>query len=237
MIDVYYAGAFGNNLFQYAAGRIISKKNLYFLNKHKPGNFLETIDEDNQIKIFNNTLSVRGNKLDYENIFKHKGRIYLEGFYQCYENFRNYKDYIKKIYYFEKDKQLYDDSLIGVHIRLTDYTIQNHHLPMEYYIDCIKDSKKFPIIYTDDPHSDYIKELKGKINCEVRCNSEWQDFLELSSYKNILISQSSFSWWSAWLSNATKIYYPLTPKNYWRHNKDIDDANLIVTDEPRYILV
>jgi hypothetical protein len=71
----------------------------------------------------------------------------------------------------------------------------------------------------------------------VRSNSEWQDFVEIASYKTIAISQSSYSWWASWLSDAKTIYYPYTPKNYWQHRNDGDDINLVVTDENRFILV
>ena len=108
---------------------------------------------------------------------------------------------------------------------------------MDYYIDVVKQSKKIPVLYTDSPNSEYIKELSKILNCQVRSNSEWQDFVELASYKTIIMSQSSYSWWSAWLSDAHRVYYPYTSKRYWQHRNDGDDINFVVTDENRFILV
>lgn len=243
MIDVHYRGSsdvcsgFANHLFQYASARIISNHTGYFLNSNKPGNFDDLSPEDNRLAFNDNTLLVDKTVIDYEQVFNHNGRILLNGFFQDYENIRPYKDYIKKVYSFQKIPELYNDDFIAVHIRLGEYLRDDINLPMDYYIDIVKDSKKIPIIYTDGPNTEYIKDIREYLNCEVRYGSEWQDFVEISSYKTISISQSSYSWWAAWLSNAKTIYYPRTSKKYWQHRNDGDDINLVVSDENRFILV
>jgi len=245
MIHTHYRGqsdvcsGFANHLGQYAVGRIISKKTGYFLNSRKPGQFQDLIasEENNVIVKDGNPLIVDKTIVDYDRICNHDGQIYLHGFFQDYENFRPYKDYIKKFYHFPKVKELYNDELIAVHVRLGEYYRDNINLPMYYYSEVIRESNKIPVIYTDSPNSDYIKELSGIFRCQVKSNSEWQDFVEISSYKTIAMSQSSYSWWSAWLSDATTVYYPHTSKKYWQHRNDGDDINFVVTDENRFILV
>jgi hypothetical protein len=243
MINIHYRGSsevcsgFANHLGQYIVGRIISKKTGYFLNSHKPGNFEDIIEENNSLMTTDNILLVDKTIVDYEKVCQHKGGIYLSGFFQDYENFRPYKEYIKKVYSFPKNNDLYNDELIAVHVRLGEYLRDDFHLPMEYYIDVVKESKKVPILYTDSPNAEYIKELSTVLNCQVRSNSEWLDFVEIASYKTIAMSQSSYSWWSAWLSDAQTVYYPYTSKRYWQHRNDGDDINFVVTDENRFILV
>ena len=243
MIHTHYRGqseicsGFANHLGQYAVARIISQKTGYFLNSHKPGNFEDLIQENNSLILTNDPLLVDKTIVDYEEVCKHQGQIYLHGFFQDYVNFRPYKDYIKKFYYFPKINELYNDELIAVHVRLGEYLRDDFNLPIEYYIDVIKESKKSPVLYTDSPNSEYIKELSGVFNCQVKSNSEWQDFIEIASYKTIAMSQSSYSWWSAWLSDAQTVYYPYTSKRYWQHRNDVDDINFVVTDENRFILV
>ena len=245
MINLQYRGqsdinsGFGNHLFQYACCRILSKKTKYFLNAKKPGNFYESnLGENNNIIIQDNPIICSDIwQMDYDKLSKHKGMICIRGYYQVYENIKNYKEYVKKIYSFEKNGSLYDDDLIAVHIRLGEYYRDNNNLPVEYYIDVIKDSKKVPVIYTDEPNHSFISEIKDVFNCKVVSNSEWQDFVDIASYKHIAISQSSYSWWAAWLSDATRIYYPRTSKKYWQHRKDGNDIDVIVDDEDRYIYV
>lgn len=244
MIYTHYRGqsdvcsGFGNHMFQYAVSRILSKKTKYFLNAAKPGKFIELNEpEDNNIVYHDNVLVYDKWDVDYEQLAQHKGVLYMHGFFQSYQNIKNDKEYVKKMYSFEKNKSLYDDNLIAVHIRLGEYYRDDNHLPIEYYVDVVKDSGKLPIIYTDEPNHNYIEEIKSILNSKVVSNSEWQDFVDIASYKHIAISQSSYSWWSSWLSDATTIYYPRTPKRYWQHRKDGNDIDVIVDDEDRYIYV
>jgi hypothetical protein len=244
MIHTHYRGqsdicsGFGNHMFQYAVSRILSKQTKYFLNAVKPGKFLELNTlENNDIVYQDNPLIYDKSEVDYDELSKHRGLLYMYGFFQSYQNIKNDKEYVRRIYFFEKDKTLYDDNLISVHIRLGEYYRDDNHLPIEYYIDVIKDSKKIPVIYTNEPNNPLIDEIQKLFNCEVISNSEWEDFVSIASYKNIIISQSSYSWWAAWLSDASTIYYPRTSKRYWQHRNDGNDINLIVDDESRYIFV
>lgn len=247
MIELRYTGRFGNQMFQYAAARILSKEKKEYLyvqnNCDYPiakefENFdLNSSEQTYETKKEYNQITVGGFKLDYEQLINHDGKIFLYGYFQDYENFLPHKNYVKSLYSFQKKKEFYQDDLLAIHIRLGDYFDQGCSLDIDYYIDVIKTSKKLPVIYTDDIQSPYIKELKEKLDCPIVSNSCWEDFVELASYKHICISQSSYSWWAAWLSNAETIYYPLNSTNYWQHRGDGDDVNLIVVDENRYIFV
>lgn len=245
MIQIQYTGRFGNQLFQYAIGRIISKEKNYFLETNNSylvqdqelNKFQKNHNQENLSKTEKNPILVGGFKLDYDMIFNHDGKIILYGSFQDYRNLLPYKEFVKSLYRFDKKQNLYSDDLIGIHIRLTDYFESNNSLDIQYYLDIIKDSKKHPVIYTDDPNHQYIGEIKKHFNCDIISGDTWSDFVDLSSYKHICISQSSYSWWAAWLSDAEVIYYPISSKNYWQHRDDDNDANLIVTDENRYILV
>jgi hypothetical protein len=54
--------------------------------------------------------------------------------------------------------------------------------------------------------------------------------LLLLKANQILISQSTFSWWAAFLGNQNKVYVPLYASSTgypWKLNPDIDDIDLI----------
>jgi len=250
MIKLSYSGYFGNQMMQYAAARILSKTTKYFLDAHYPteGKFVDLNPlEDNNIRYESNELLLSDNvwSIDYDEVSKHRGCIHLCGYFQRYSNIKQYKKYVKNMYFFEKNKNLYNEDLIGVHIRLGEYYNYNNHLPKEYYINCITDSKKMAVIYTDQPTHPYIQDIKRSVDCQIfstdinwiesKSPTQWRDFVNISSHKHIIISQSSYSWWAAWLSNASTIYYPLSYKNYWSNNGN--DIDLVVDDEDRYIYV
>ena len=57
-------------------------------------------------------------------------------------------------------------------------------------------------------------------------------FKEITSFNKIIAAQGTFSFWASFLSNAEKIYWPITKigPNIVGHR----DVNLIVDDEQRY---
>ena len=56
-----------------------------------------------------------------------------------------------------------------------------------------------------------------------------QDFNTLLYSENIATSQSSFSWWAAFLGNHKKIIMPYkTTGGMWKINPEIDDIDLFI---------
>jgi hypothetical protein len=53
-----------------------------------------------------------------------------------------------------------------------------------------------------------------------------KDFYTLLNSENIAISQSSFSWWAAFLGEHKKIIFPITNEGMWKKNPDQDDIDL-----------
>jgi|TARA_B100000073_G_scaffold64767_1_gene47886 hypothetical protein len=250
MIKLSYGGYLANQMMQYAVARILSNKTKYFLDGVPPieGKFIDlNPPENNDIRYSNNEMMIGNDvwSIDYDSISKHKGLIHFYGYFQRYSNIKYHKEYVKNLYSFEKDKNLYDDNLIAVHIRLGEYCRHNNQLPKEYYVDCIRKSKKKAIIYTDQPTHPYVQEIESLVDCDISSSdktwvekkspTQWDDFVKMASHKHIIISQSTYSWWAAWLSDATTIYYPLSYKNYWSHNGN--DIDFTVDDEDRYIYV
>ena len=64
------------------------------------------------------------------------------------------------------------------------------------------------------------------------------DFKIMGSFNKVIMSQSTFSWWAAWLSDATEIFTPVPQPgnnkliNEWSIGRP--DIATFVDDEPRY---
>jgi hypothetical protein len=176
-------------------------------------------------------------------IFQITGNIYLDGYWQSEYYFVDIKEIIKKDFTLKPQNlsiqeqellNIIDKSLsICLHIRRGDLVNnpaanQFHGLiDIEYInnaINIIESRIKYPhyFIFSDD-----IQWCKKNINLKYPTqfvtgeNAEDRfsvDFQLMQACKYFIISNSSFSWWTAWLSqNPDKIV--IAPKQWFRNSK------------------
>jgi len=164
--------------------------------------------------------------------------IILSDYFQNYKYYRNNKTFIRSLLYRLYKKELNDYPSqydIVAHYRGTDIHIQT---PVDYYLDVLNKEKDFErlFIVTDEPNNPNVQYLYNKINkykfksAYIKSTFVLDDFLFIMNASRIIMSVSTFSWMSAWLSDAEKIYFPID--NYL-FNRD-GDQRLIVDNEPRY---
>jgi len=213
MIIVKYNGRMGNNLFQYCYGRIIAE-NL--------GMKLKV----NKIPGFNNTIEIPGQEITPPIIFNN-----------WYQEFSYYKDYKEKIKNWLSlditiEEKINNEDLV-VYIRRSDYVSSNLSMPMSFYDNCVKDIPHNKLyVCTCDPNDPDIKDFIKRHNAILRHKSELDDFKFLMNFNKIVLSQSTYCWWAAWLSNAKEIYYPLSEKfGAWGKGHN---SHLIVDNDLRY---
>ncbi len=84
--------------------------------------------------------------------------------------------------------------------------------------------------------NDRFLSLFNKYNAIIRFGEQLEDFKFIMSANKICLSDSNFSWWAAFLSNAEEIYFPMSIKSHWMGTV-WQDINLRVDDENRYIYV
>ena len=152
-----------------------------------------------------------------------------------------------------------DPETIYIHGRRGDYVVNNDGSPhdparqccattMEEYGKCLEQfDPKAPIrICTDDVADQFWPEF-GKRFHDRHCTLSplaWdQDFLLLAAAKNLIISQSTFSWWAGFLGQADKIVCPLSPGSHWWRGRDLagpppagepDYPNLVIRHNPKW---
>lgn len=120
-----------------------------------------------------------------------------------------------------KEKEFYlkypdlNRNTISIHVRRTDYQLSNgfHPIqPISYFENAVKilgDYDKI-LIFSDD--LDWCKNnFKFKNQIFINSESDIDDFWLMSLCKNNIISNSSFSWWAAWL-NENKNKKIIRPK-------------------------
>ncbi|MCQ8240998.1 hypothetical protein [Rhizosaccharibacter radicis] len=93
--------------------------------------------------------------------------------------------------------------------------IQHPHytqIPAGFYEDIIRSTKLRPIFFGQLSDNPYCNGLRRRFPGAVfkQGTSPSEDFDYLRQSKNIIPSVSSFAWLAAWLSNAERIFLPLT---------------------------
>jgi hypothetical protein len=118
-------------------------------------------------------------------------------------------------------------TVVTIHIRRTDYKVLGHlnlgsddlSLPLKYYqnaISSLKDANLHYIFISDDIGfvEDNFASVEPKI---ISKESDIFDFQHLVNADICIISNSTFSWWGAWL-NAKKNKIVYCPKYYLGHH-------------------
>ena len=229
----------GNRIFQYSYAYLLAeklKRKLYD-NEGIPNLGINP----NHINQCNNPLSLRamGNHYVNNDIIKsHSGDIIVDSFLQKSEYYENYRDKLRSVFQIKLDDFINEDSLV-VHVRDTDYVSLGHSLGYEFYKKMI-DASGFTkvILVTDNSKGNTVQQLLND-GC-VLCGNEYQttfstvcdsrgmkDFKILLYSANIAISQSTFSWWPAFLGYHKKIIFPYSNNGgMWPVNPSKDSIDL-----------
>jgi hypothetical protein len=141
-------------------------------------------------------------------------------------------------YHQDLKKQIENVESVSIHIRRGDYVsnpvVNQIHgtCPLDYYykaIDTITRKIENPhfFIFTDDPV--WVQE-NFKIPYTATIvrrddQKDYEDLILMSSCKNHIIANSSFSWWGAWL-NPRKDKLVISPAK-WYPGADYDTRDLL----------
>jgi hypothetical protein len=229
MIYCNLKGGLGNMLFQIAATKSLAIDNdasfsfpnlianLQYLNQDNFHN-LSLTHSFEYLNLLNN-LNFCGPKenfkiiyfpFEYIKIGKIEEDVLIDGFFQSEKYFNHNRDSILDMFSFDfeinkKYNFLKDKKVTSIHVRRGDYIKLPDYHPtqsLEYYLESIemlKNESELFAVFSDDIN--WCKENIKLNNC-IYIEGE-KDYIELylmSICNNHIISNSSFSWWGAWLN-------------------------------------
>jgi hypothetical protein len=248
----------GNKLFIYSACRIISELLGYELISPENALVRREDTENGQYKeILFPFKGVKGNIVDDPIKVIQDGDIIqlgsIENLIQSYPNhgFLN-QSYFSKYDYIKPYKEMvksYYSSLVlpkrnnnDIVIMLRNSRIDGSFvLPDDYYTNIIE-NESFDNLYISldhlDRHTSLLEKLT-KYNPIIIDGTIIDVFSQITSFNKIIAAQGTFSFWACFLSNADKIYWPITndgPNSGKNSNNSVFNTyvNLVVDDEPRY---
>lgn len=185
-------------------------------------------------RLWMNQVIVQQDAWEYnQSYFKRKGNIYYKGWFQNPQYFSEIRQQLlkditpkQKIYIQSDLKQLLQaDNTVAIHCRRGDYKYIRNCLSVDYYIRAMgymeeKLQKPQYLFFSDE--ITWVKTQFGiKDNYYYMDDyGKYEDYEELmimSKCKNIIIANSTFSWWAAWL-NAYEDKIVVMPK-IWAYVK------------------
>ena len=242
MVKVEYIGRLGNNLFQYCFGRILATKLDCGLQADLIPGFPGTIPIRRIALPMLQHEIIEGHQVDLESLLdtRKRRKIILRGFFQRYEYYQAYKNEITS--WLSTDQRFeFDERDLTISIRAGDIWRSETNtvihpdycaLPFSFYKSIIENGNWSNIhVVTEDADDPMVRKLAREYAVEVHSSDPMSDFNRLRSSANIVLSVGTFSWWAAWLSEATSIFYPLVGI---MNPETRPDVNLIVDDEKRY---
>jgi len=216
-VNIQWKNGFGNQLFQYSYGRILSEQmecSLTYsgtIDRWKGTSLVDMgfITEDDILKYTDENIKVN---IDYNK--EQAAEL---------ENPDNYKSYLDEIRsWFPKVERSNMDDLL-VHVRVGDNG-PNIYTPFEWYKKAIEDNEiEFDKIYlvTDTPELEDVKKFKSYYNTElvsevtittIENRRDYKqevvdDFNFIRKFDKILFSNSTFPWWASVLSGASQVWF------------------------------
>lgn len=218
------SGGLGNQMFQYAFAKALSLfhqcelyirfshrkfcrkyllKELFHIEESK-----EDILEWNNIIQETETYSKGLEKKYFENLTSNsKNNYVITGYWQNENYFNRYEKEIRQTFHIEpipvdKDKLL-------IQVRRGDY-VNNprfEYCDANWYFKAISEFQiNNLLIISDDP--DWCKRTFRKYNIQIIYGDELKHLRYMVGAKNLIISNSSFAWWGAYLSNSNNVIYP-----------------------------
>jgi len=254
--SIGYNGRLGNQMFQYAAlkSQALRLNVGCYLPNHtaiKPDGCFDytnnkwiqyELDLHKCFKISAPLLNKTENNLYIENDFLYENRILevldntaIEGYFQSYKYFDDYKDEILKEFTF-KDEILNKCKLeiskytnpVAIHIRRGDQVGLHSmwNVSLEYIqsaLEQFSDEEYTFLIFSDDIK--WCKKIFPEGVVFMEDNNQYEDLCLMSLCNHNVISNSSYSWWAAYL-NQFKNKKVVVPSNWFIPAKPLTDLYL-----------
>lgn len=248
--SIGYSGRLGNQMFQYAALKALSLKTGFkmFLPNNtsiKPDGCFDMTNNkwieykldlldcfDLSCSILDNILQNQYQEQSFEfEQFTISDDTSIDGYFQSYKYFEDFKQEILNDFKFKDEilKKCQEEiskyiNPISIHIRRGDYV--NHpgfwNITPEYIQEALShfsDDEYTFLIFSDD--IEWCKQIfpEGVVFIE---GNQFEDLCLMSLCNHNVISNSSYSWWSAYL-NQSKNKKIVAPKNWFIPSKPLND--------------
>lgn len=244
MITCNFHGRLGNNLFQIATLVSLSKKlNVDFIlpeftHAGHRGDIpvdLSMFEYDFKRGTCDTEIEYNEKTFEYNEIIP-QDKLKLGGFFQSWEYFEDVKDTLLSTYFTPSNqvnqsllKYNISPNSLGISVRRGDYLMLQHNhcvLDTPYYQEVINTyfSNNTEQIYIFSDDLDWCKQIFGNDVIYVQDDIGTQLFL-MSKMKHLIMSNSTFAWWGAYLNQNNGIIVSPDPW-FGPNNSSLDTSGL-----------
>jgi hypothetical protein len=152
-----------------------------------------------------------------EDVYQQGTNFTIEGYFQSEKYFEHIKkELIEKMFVFPKAMlkditRKYQLTLrldpTALHVRRGDYAHNGWFIGDGWYLDRMREQSGLVLVFSDDLH--YCENLfKDFPNVLYIYEDPIESLCLMSKCRHHVISNSTFSWWGAWLSQSDDVTYP-----------------------------
>ena len=180
----------------------------------------------NQKKPFEQRNYIKQERMDFDSRLlnvKPKGTVYVEGYWQSEEYFKDVSETIRSDLRIIPPKDEVNQAIaekienctaIAVHVRFFDATEQQgiNNAPSNYYTNAIEEMKRrvpdaHYYVFSDKPNDarNYIPFADDQITLVAHNQGDenaYADLWLMTKCRHFIIANSTFSWWGAWLGGC-----------------------------------
>lgn len=269
-VEVRYLGHLGNNLFQYALGRILAEalamplvcntppdarawstvERMSGVIDHfagqsaafddAPQSLPGRVGDGSQLRYVigeKHNWSGHGINLPWLLRHGHGHHIVLHGYYQRAEYYLPHRERITRWFALGDEPcavRLGPHDVL-VHLRQSlDMLLLDRAIDMAFYVDALQAMAPARVYVCGLGLGNEVRKALAPFEPIYLDLPALATLKVMTQAQRIILANSTFSWWGAWLSNASEIVYPRVVRNYW--SADRADVALEVPDARyRYI--
>lgn len=139
--------------------------------------------------------------------------VVVKGYFQRYEYVRDIKNRVKV--WFRLPEVNLDADTVVAHVRNWDYVGTDSHLALKFYRESLARMRWKRLIVIGVGIDEATKKWFAEYSPEYPDGNPADDMALMYSANKLIMSNSTFAWWGAWLSRAKTICYPVPPTGYF----------------------
>jgi hypothetical protein len=263
VISVLFLGRFGNNLFQYVMGRIVSQHtsdptlvypDLPLCPRTAAGALTRRASQLLSLPGVRKLAYRAANRLVGQGVnlaALRPGHVLLRGYFQRYEHYAPHLASIRGPWLQLPALERRPPDELTINLRGGNIweggcrrgrPVHPHYpaLPLSFYARVVESRRWSEVQIVSEDRDDPMAEALVRRFGATRLppTPVVETFVRLRASSNLVLPVSTFTWWAALLSGASRIYYPVagifSPKRMQAQSGEHCGVSLVVQDDPRY---